>query len=303
MCDSGMCEGGIVKLSTPDLHQLADVAIHAATEAGKMIASSRPRQVQHKAAGGSLASQVVTEIDRHSEQLILDVLTPTLGRFELGLLTEERNDDGGRLSADYFWCIDPLDGTLAFIEGLPGYAVSIALVGRDGTPWIGVVYDPVEVSMRHAIRGVGVFHDRLPWPKQQLPRGERLSVFADRSFLTRDDHDVVTSALDLIARDLGLDGVELQATGGAVMNACGVLANPLACYFKEPKPTGGGSLWDFAATACLFHEAGAVATDMHGGPLDLNRADSTFMNHRGVLFTTDDTLARRIRTNRALSPR
>ena len=59
--------------------------------------------------------------------------------------------------------------------------------------------------------------------------------------------------------------------------------------------TGGGSLWDFAATACLFHETGGVATDMQGGPLDLNRADSSFMNHRGVLFATDEALARRIR--------
>ena len=80
------------------------------------------------------------------------------------------------------------------------------------------------------------------------------------------------------------------------MNACGVLTTPPACYFKQPKPSGGGSLWDFAATACLFAEAGAIATDVHGGPLDLNRADSTFLNHRGVLFATDETLAHQLRT-------
>ena len=82
------------------------------------------------------------------------------------------------------------------------------------------------------------------------------------------------------------------------MNACRVLAHPSACYFKFPGPTGGGSLWDFAATACLFAEIGAVATDIHGGLLDLNRADSTLMNHRGVLFATDEALARRIRALR-----
>lgn len=84
-----------------------------------------------------------------------------------------------------------------------------------------------------------------------------------------------------------------------MMNACGVLNRPPACYFKVPAPTGGGSLWDFAATACLFHEVGAVATHMHGGSLELNRADSTNMNHRGVLFATDEVLAQRIR---ALGP-
>ena len=79
------------------------------------------------------------------------------------------------------------------------------------------------------------------------------------------------------------------------MNACKVLANPLACYVKLPKQNGGGSLWDYAGTACIFSEAGAVATDIYGQCFDLNRADSTLMCHRGILFATDETLAQRIR--------
>ena len=149
--------------------------------------------------------------------------------------------------------------------------------------------------MLHAIRGVGAFRNHQTWPTGPPIGGEVLSVFADRSFLERDDHDVVFDALDQIARDRGLAGVRLDATRGAVLNACGVLAHSPGCYFKYPGPTGGGSLWDFAATACLFDEVGAVATDMNGGSLDLNRPDSSFMNHRGVLFATDEALARRLR--------
>ncbi|MDW3178781.1 MAG: inositol monophosphatase family protein [Acidimicrobiia bacterium] len=285
-----------MKLSSADLRGLAELAIQAATEAGQMIARSRPQVVQHKAGGGGLASQVVTEVDRRSEDIILDILTPTLERFELGLLTEEEEDDGGRLTADHFWCIDPLDGTLPFVEGTPGYAVSIALVDRGGTPKIGVIHDPVEDALLHAISGFGAFRDRRPWPKEAQPRGAVLSVFADRSFLAADDHDMVLDALDELVRDLGLSRLQLHTTAGAVMNAWGVLAAPPACYFKHPTSSGGGSLWDFAATACLFHEVGAVATDISGSPLDLNRADSTFMNHRGVLFATDQALAQRIRS-------
>ena len=291
-----------MKLSTSDLSELADLAILAASQAGQMIARSRPREIQYKdmqatARDKSLASQVMTEIDRHSEDIILGILTPTLERFELGLLTEEQDDDGGRLTNDYFWCIDPLDGTLPFIEGSHGYAVSIALVGSDGTPVIGVVFDPVEATVLHAISKVGAFRNHRPWPTGKRPWGDVLSVFADRSFLVSDDHDVVVDALGQIARDMGLAGLRLHATSGAVMNACGVLANPPACYVKYPRPNNGGgsSLWDFAATACLFYEVGAVATDIHGGPLDLNRADSSYMNHRGVLFATDEVLAQRIR--------
>ena len=85
-------------------------------------------------------------------------------------------------------------------------------------------------------------------------------------------------------------------TGGAAMNAMWALQSAPACYFKFARSgNSGGSLWDYAASACIFHEAGAIATDISGDPLDLNRADSTFMNHRGILYTTDETLAQRIR--------
>lgn len=282
-----------MKLTTPDLTYLADVATRAATEAAQMIAESRPGTVEHKSTGSSLASQVVTEIDRQSEAIIVGHLTPTLARFELALLTEERVDDGGRLAADYFWCVDPVDGTLPFIEGLPGYAVSIALVDRSGVPHIGVIYDPIEANLVHAVRGAGVWRNGEPWGVGGA--GHELSVFADRSFAARDDHAELVDSVGQIANQLGLDGVRFHETRGAVMNAYGVLANGPACYFKFPGPSGGGSLWDFAATACVFHELGAVATDMHGDALDLNRADSTFMHHRGVLFATDEALAERIR--------
>lgn len=283
-----------MKLSTADIQLLADLAVVAASEAGQMIARSRPLSVEHKVGGASLASQVVTEIDRRSEAIIVEHLTSSLERFELALLTEERHDDGGRLTADYFWCIDPLDGTLPFIEGVPGYAVSIALVGRDGTPWIGVVYDPVEATMRHAIRGAGAFRSGEPWPRSSSMKPV-LSVFADRSFIAGPEHGAVVDGLDVIARQAGLDGIEMHVGGGAVMNACHVLASPPACYVKPVKPAGGGSLWDFAATACLFHEVGAVATDIRGERLDLNRPDSSFMNHRGIVFATDRSLAEALR--------
>jgi len=315
-----------VNLTSADLIDLADIAIRAATEAGQMIAQSRPRDVRRKDAGqqsvgqqsvgpqnvgqqsvgqqsvgpqsvggASLASQLVTEVDRQSEDLILEILNPTLERFELGLLTEEQSDDGSRLSAEYFWCIDPLDGTLPFIEGVPGYAVSIALIARDGTPHVGVVHDPVQGTLLHAISGRGAFRDGAPWSLGSR-RKDVLSVFADRSFLARGDHDVLVGELGEIAQQLGLAGVRLDGTRGAVMNACEVLAHPSACYFKFPKETGGGSLWDFAATACLFREVGAVATNIHGGPLDLNRVDATNMAHQGVLFATDQLLASHLRT-------
>jgi 3'(2'), 5'-bisphosphate nucleotidase/myo-inositol-1(or 4)-monophosphatase len=273
-----------MKLTNENLENLTAIAIRAARKAGKHISETRPLQVQHKPSGDSLASQVLTEVDGQSQEMVLEILKPTFTEFDLALLTEERADDGSRLEKDYFWCIDPIDGTLPFIEGIPGYAVSIALISNQGVPQIGVVFDPVEQTLYHAILGQGAFRNSKPWSIGD--RESRLQIFTDRS--TADQSYVSTAAMELQA--------EIHATGGGVMNALWCLENPPACYFKFPKTTeGGGSLWDFAATACIYNEIGAVATDIHGQPLDLNRCDSSYMNHRGILYATDETLAEQLR--------
>ena len=275
-----------MKLSPQNLLQLAELAAEAALAAGRMIFTTRPLNVTRKEGGESLASQVLTEVDQASQDIILDILTPTLAPFDLALLTEESDDDRLRFEKDYFWCIDPIDGTLPFIEGIPGYSVSIALVARDGTPQLGVVYDPVKQRLYSSVN-----------PPHLSARGQTLSFFTDRSFKNDPRFVQTLEKLETIAEKMGLsEGVTVRLTGGAAMNSCWVLDHSPACYFKFPKVgNGGGSLWDFAATACIFREAGAVATDFHGGPLDLNRADSTFMNHRGILYATHRDLARHIR--------
>ncbi|HBE67176.1 MAG TPA: inositol monophosphatase [Planctomycetaceae bacterium] len=288
-----------MKLNDSELTDLARLAVDAATAAGQMIARTRPSEIDYKAGATSLASQVVTEVDRRSEAIILDTLQPTLGRFNLGLLTEEQPDDGGRFSADYFWCIDPIDGTLPFIEGTPGYAVSIALIRRDGVPTIGVVYDPVEETVTYAIANSGAYQNGRPWTPQLTNQTSNsatvLSLFTDRSFLSSERRAEVTQEMEAIADAMGLAGLKIDASSGGVVNACKVLANPPACYVKLPKRNGGGSLWDYAATTCIFSEVGAVATDLYGERFDLNRTDSTLMCHRGILYASNEDLAQRLR--------
>ena len=105
-----------MKLSAHHLASLKDVAVDAARQAGNLISEFAGKRVvqESKQAGDSAASQVVTEVDRLSENLIIDCLQSTIHEFDLGLLSEERGDDHSRLNKDYFWCIDPIDGTLSF---------------------------------------------------------------------------------------------------------------------------------------------------------------------------------------------
>ncbi len=279
-----------------DLEALTREASQAALEAGEIIRSHQNRDVDvvHKEGGDTYASQVVTEVDRKAQDAILQVLGPTCEELDLAVLTEESEDDHGRLEKDFFWCIDPMDGTLPFIRREPGYSVSIGLVAKDGSPRIGVVYDPVHDVLWQATKGEGILRNGEPWTLDVS--SEELTFAYDRSFADHPERDRVLQELEDYAHSIGLKKLVATQFGGAVINACHALENGPGCHFKFAKPQeGGGSLWDYAATACLFEEAVAVVSDVHGQPLDLNRSDSTFMNHRGAVYATDENLAQRIR--------
>lgn len=281
-------------LAPSDVQLLSDLAVEAARRASELVRGYLWTDilVSHKA-GASLASQVVTEVDTLAQDLILGILAPATERYNLGILAEERADAETRFERSYFWCIDPIDGTLPFIEGGPGCAVSIALVSQAGKPIIGVVADPCTQTLYRACVGQGAWRNELPWVIPE-PRS-RLSVICDRSFLGRSEHADAMTGVAEIAGELGYKGVDLISHGGAVMNACWVIERAPACYFKPAREgNSGGSIWDYAATACLFQELGAVCCDIYGAPLELNRRESTYLNHRGLLFASDRELAARL---------
>ncbi len=288
-----------MKLSQNDLFLLSQCAISAAFQAGQIIRqhSNGKHKVTIKESGTSQASQVLTEVDHLSQALILELLKPTCQQFDLALLTEESPDDLKRLEKDYFWCIDPLDGTLPFIESGTGYCVAIALISRQGIPYIGVIYDPVEQTLYHAIKGSGAFRNSLPWELPVIKKDDKTSLnfITDRSFIKNPHYEEVINYLQTVCVDSADSELNIIQQGGASMNACWVIEQSPACYFKFPKlEPGGGCIWDFAATACLFNETTAVVSDIYGQPLDLNRPDSTFMNHRGIIYASDTQLAKQI---------
>jgi len=274
-------------LTTEQLQHLTEIAIAAAQEAGRYIEQFDRTNLQEvfKDAGSSEASQIVTEVDIRSEEIIRLKLQEASNVYNIAFVGEESalgnsSEASERFKKPYFWCVDPLDGTLAFAKGQSGYAVSIALVDQSGTPLIGVVVDPVDQTLIHAIKGHGAYQNLLPLGSPN--RGnDSLTVYADASFKTHERHRKSLVVLEACARTLNLDGVNFIYGNGAVKNACHVLKATHACYLKLPKKEeGGGSIWDFAATACIAQEAQGWASGVNGKPLKLNCQNSTFMKIR-----------------------
>lgn len=279
-----------MKLNTKDLDTLCKQAVNAATGAGQIILNhfKKVSGVSYKKSGSSEASQIVTEADYESEAFILSALEKSIADYDLGLLSEESSDNDSRHQKDYFWCIDPLDGTLPFSRGISGFAVSIALVSRQGKPVIGVIYDPLQQNLYYSISGQGAYQNhrlfRLPDDSKS-----KFSLFIDDSFFKLSDANQRLQNYNRLLQKSNYPALNLNHnSAGAVSKAISVLENPPAVYLKPPRPEpGGGSIWDFAATAALFNELNAAAKDCSGQPLELNPEESVFMNHSGVLFASN----------------
>jgi myo-inositol-1(or 4)-monophosphatase len=289
-----------MNIGASDLKELCALAIEAAVQSGDYIQTmvGKHQGARRKDVGDSLASRVVTEVDVESQRRILGVLGKSIDAYDLGFLTEESADDLSRLQKDYFWCVDPLDGTLPFVEGRPGYAVSIALVSREGEPLIGVVRDPASGVTFHAFRGGGVFKDsvKISGQASEGRQGELVWIM-DRSMKESELYSALADAMKTLAETRGHSGLSIVDYAGAALNATWVLLKPAAVYFKFPKPSkGGGSVWDFAATSCLFREWGAPSTDIFGDPLKLNQSKTTFMNEHGVVYASRPDLAESVRS-------
>jgi len=241
-------------LTDAQLNNLLEIGAKAALAAGEVITKYQGSVIptELKKGGTSLASKVLTKVDYKAEKAILKVLNPTLNTYNLGLLSEETNDDNSRFEKDYFWCIDPLDGTLAFTQNEEGYSTSIALVTKTGEALIGVVYDPLNKNLYRAIKGKGAFKNEQPFNVD--PNQKEISI--------------------------------IGSPGGAVMQAIATIELAPSLFYKKPKKDeGGGCLWDYAATSVLHSEAGGVNSDFSYKPLNLNSSQTVFMNDYGVIFS------------------
>lgn len=271
--------------------ELEQLAAQTALKAGEFIQAHihKISEISFKTTGGSLASSIVTEVDVACQELMLKELKGSMIEYDLGLLAEESDDDETRYSKNYFWCIDPIDGTLAFTENVWGYSVSIALVSSLGIPVIGVVYDVRKRALYQASLGNGARRNAISW-YQDESESDTLHLYADRSALETELFREVSSSFRGLATDLGFQTLQLTGGAGSVLNGIGVIQKPNGLYFKPIKQTvGGGCIWDFAATACIVLELGGAVSDVCGRPIDFNKKHLYF-NDTGVLYASNDRI-------------
>ena len=192
----------------------------------------------------STSIDLVTEIDRRSEDIIVGFLRQEYP--DHAILAEESGESGQE--SEYRWIIDPLDGTTNYAQGLPIFAVSIALEYRREAV-LGIVYEPVTDEMFTAIRGQGAYRN-----------GKRLQVSDKKELIdcvlaTGFPYDIATHPVN------NIDYFISMATKARAIRRMGSAAYDLACV------ASGGfdgfwemslSPWDAAAAMLVVKEAGGV---------------------------------------------
>ena len=244
-----------------------NIATRTAHEAGELLREGfyKEKNIQQK----SSAVDWVTEYDQQSEKLIVDRLLSEYT--DHGVLGEEGSRVSG--SSGFNWIIDPLDATNNFAHRFPIFAVSIALYDQ-GTPLVGVVYDPMRKETFTAARGFGAM--------LSTPEGEKKLQVSDTKELKQSllatgfPYDRHTSEQNNIKET----GAFLRSAQGVRRPGCAALD---MVYVAAGRLDGYWELklfiWDMAAARLIVEEAGGKVSDPAGGDLKMDEKLSVVMSN------------------------
>ncbi len=195
---------------------------------------------------------LVTEIDHASEAFLIGEISRNFTGHSF--LAEE---SGASLEqTEHLWIIDPLDGTVNYAHGVPVFCVSIAY-SYHGKVVLGAVYDPMRDEMFTAEK------DKGAWLNGRLIKTSQVSDVQKSLLATGfpyDAWDAIPSNFALFEK-LGRMTQGVRRLGSAALDLCYVAAGRLEGYWELSLKA-----WDVAAAGLIAEEAGALVTNIKGGP-------------------------------------
>ncbi|NEC66269.1 inositol monophosphatase family protein [Streptomyces sp. SID9727] len=239
---------------------LLDLALEAARLAGRLLRDGRPAGLG-VAATKSSPVDVVTEMDIAAEKLITEFL---IERRPLDGYLGEEGGTTAEGSTGVRWVIDPLDGTVNYLYGLPSWAVSIG-VEVDGERVAGAVEVPMRGETYSARRGHGAFVTGGLYGDEPVRlRCRPTAPLAEALVATGFNYVAEVRAHQAeVAHDLIPQVRDIRRGGSAAIDLCDVAAGRLDGYFER-----GLHPWDLAAGDLIAREAGALTGGRPGRPAD-----------------------------------
>ncbi len=233
-------------------HEICDIAIEAARTAGALALSHYKTDLKSwEKHDTTPVSEADLEVDALLHRQLLGA-TP-----DFGWLSEETADNDARLSKDWVWIVDPIDGTRAFLKGRPEWVISIGAVYQ-GKPMAGAIFNPVTDELFSAVKGRGAKLNGEPIQVSKRFELEGCYMLGHASMFARPEWPMPWPPMEI-------DLVNAIAYRMALV-ACGKFDATLSLSFKNE--------WDTAAGCLIVTEAGGVVSDHQGAPLSYNQADT-----------------------------
>jgi myo-inositol-1(or 4)-monophosphatase len=223
-----------------------DVAVAAARAGGAIVA---------EAFGGSYHAEYkgrhdpVTKVDHASEEAIISIIEAA--RPDDAIVAEE---SGGLESAGRRWIIDPLDGTVNFVHGIPQVAVSIGL-WEGSAPLVGAVFDPLRNELFTAHSGGGALLNDGPIRVSATSDLDRAVVATGFPYDHADHAAEYVAALGAVLETVN----GIRRFGSAALDLSWVAAGRFDAFFEL-----GVAPWDQAAGILIVREAGGRVSDPFG---------------------------------------
>lgn len=212
----------------------------------------------------------VTKADKMADALIRKELSNSFPNY--ALLTEESEDDKSRLSNDYVWIVDPVDGTKDFVSRDGGFTTNIALSYKHEAV-LGVVVIPLSKEIYYAVKGMGAYKINADGSVARIhvnDKTDNLICLKSVFHSNEKEEEVYKKHSDKIK--------EIKKVGSSIK----------ACYIAEGKAeisyrmSDGTKEWDTAAFQIIVEEAGGFVLKFDGTKMMYNRED--VYNHGGYII-------------------
>jgi myo-inositol-1(or 4)-monophosphatase len=225
---------------------LLALAVEAAAMAGALLLERAHHGAERQVSAKSTPTDLVSEADLASERAIRELLAER--RPDDGFIGEEGDDDDS--TSGLTWVVDPLDGTVNFLFGIPQWSVSVAVRDADGTV-AGAVYDPNRDELFSARRG-GVATLATARGEVELGGSDRKVELATAMVATGFAYDAQVRAAQARVLERVIPRVrDVRRFGSAALDLCWTAAGRYDAYFERTVKQ-----WDIAAGALVCQCAG-----------------------------------------------
>ncbi len=236
----------------PAQKELLGLAVDVAKRAGALLLERFQAGREPALASKSTPTDLVSEADLASERLIRDTLA--LARPADGFLGEEGGGEEG--SSGLTWVVDPLDGTINFLFGIPQWCVSVAVTDAHGS-LVGAIFDPCRDELFAAARdGAPLLNGApiAPPERARLASAELASAMVATGFAY--DADVRAAQAEVLARVVPRVR-DIRRLGSAALDLAWTAAGRYDAYFERTtKP------WDIAAGTLVCERAGLTVLEL-----------------------------------------